>query len=65
MIGGHFKYVAPDKTVGGCYEDPSRCVQRLRLAALDLEERLERDWDPGVTGHYSGVRQEHFARLSG
>lgn len=57
VIGGHFKYVAPDKTINGCYEDPSRCVYRLRLAALDLAGTLEGEWDPGVKGHYNGVWQ--------
>lgn len=55
IVGGHFKYMAYGPGFLSCYDQPERCVQRLRLAALDLSGTLDLDWYAPVSGHYNGV----------
>jgi outer membrane protein assembly factor BamB len=55
IVAGHFKYVAPGPGGYNCYSNPGTCFQRLKLAALDLNGFLDRNWAPPMTFDYDGV----------
>jgi hypothetical protein len=57
VLGGHFQWVADaDTPECGTNDDPVRsCSVRLRLAAVSARTGTLREWNPVVTGAYSGV----------
>jgi hypothetical protein len=57
IIGGHFLLVAPQPGIGSCASNPATCIRHVRLAALDLDGRLVRSWDPELTGHWQGAHR--------
>jgi hypothetical protein len=57
IIGGHFLLVAPQPGPGSCATNPARCVRHARIAALDLNGRLVKSWNPELTGHWQGAHR--------
>lgn len=57
VLGGHFQWVGDADTAEcGTNDDPVRsCSARLRLASVSARTGALREWDPVVTGAYSGV----------
>jgi hypothetical protein len=52
IIGGHFLLVAPEPGPSACATKPATCVRHVRIAALDLNGRLDQSWDPKLTGEF-------------
>ena len=57
VLGGHFQWVADADTAEcGTNDDPvNSCSARLRLASVSARTGVLREWNPVVTGAYSGV----------
>jgi hypothetical protein len=57
VLGGHFQWVADaDTPECGTNADPvTTCSARLRLASVSARTGALREWDPAVTGAYTGV----------